>query len=287
MKKEPSVMIFIPLYHPPKEFFSKTIPLLKEQTIKSEIFLISSSTLEDHQNLSNCKLKTIDKSAFCHSNTRNSVLDYEVDYYLFLTQDVTPDDDKLIQNLLDPFEDQTIILSYARQIPLSDAVPSEKFARSVNYPENSSAKSLEDLPRLGIKTFFSSNSCAIYRGDYFRKVGGFAPDLHASEDMEFAARAVMQGYKIHYNANAKVHHSHNYTFKSLYIRYRAIGHFFYQNRWILDTINQYSNISSTGATFALQELKHIFSKHPFHLPRSILQIFIKYIAYNFGLKGYK
>ena len=279
-----NVIVFIPVYNPSEDFYIKTIPLLKSQSVRHKLYLISSSGDID---VKDSMIEVIDKIDFSHSNTRNSVLKYDADFYLFMTQDAVAYDNNLIENLLDSFKDSEAVVSYARQVPNLDASPSEKFARETNYPENSSIKSLEDISKYGIKTFFSSNSCAMYRGDYFRKMKGFALNLNTSEDMEVAARAVLDGYKIAYNSNAKVYHSHNYTLKSLYARYKAIGLFFHQNRWILDAANKHHNIEKTGFTQVVKEIKHILVTKPSYLPLSLSQIAVKYIAYKIGIKGNK
>ena len=42
-----------------------------------------------------------------------------------------------------------------------------------NYPEQSSVKSLADIDKYGIKTYFCSNVCAAYDKGIYQKTGGF------------------------------------------------------------------------------------------------------------------
>lgn len=274
------VLLFIPLYRPQKSFFDAVIPMLNKQSVAHRLYCISSSGEVD---IKNAEIQIIDKKDFSHSDTRNSVLKYDADFYLFMTQDALPYDEKLIKHLLDALDDPTVMVSYARQLPYDDASPSEIFARNTNYPKISSVKSMDDISKYGIKTFFSSDSCAMYRGDYFRKVGGFAKDLNTSEDMEFAARAITDGYKVAYSADAKVYHSHNYTLKNLYERYFQIGSFFANNGWILELVNRHTHIQSTGFSQVLKELRYLALNAPLHIPRALLQTIVKYIAYKKGL----
>ena len=109
-----------------------------------------------------------------------------------------PSDNTMIENLVKAFQNRCVLVSYARQIPYPDADPIEQFARQTNYPQQSRIKSLMDLPKLGIKTFFSSDNCAMYDGKYFRTVGGVTPNLNTNEDLEFAARTIMNEQKIAY-----------------------------------------------------------------------------------------
>lgn len=83
--------------------------------------------------------------------------------------------------------------------------------RGYNYPPASRVKSLEDLPELGIKTYFCSNVCCAYRREIYEALGGFIKHAIFNEDMLFAAKAIQAGYRIAYAAEARVIHSHNYT----------------------------------------------------------------------------
>lgn len=279
-----NIIIIIPVLHPQKYFFERTLPLLKKQSITNNtnrIVLISSS---GEQPEGEYETIVIDKKEFNHANTRNMALLHESDFYLFMTQDATPFDEYLIENLLKPFSNEDVVVSYARQVPYEDAHITEEFARGRNYPNLSIVKSKDDIKTLGIKTFFSSDSCAMYRGDYFRKVGGFTKDLNTSEDMEFAARAILENKKVAYSAEARVYHSHVYGVADLFKRYLAIGRFFKENSWIQESIKEGASTQSTGVKQAFEELKYIASKKPSALLKSFLFIVLKYIGYSLGRK---
>ena len=86
-----------------------------------------------------------------------------------------------------------------------------QYTRRFNYPEKSLIKTKEDLPKLGIKTFFCSDVCAAYRRNYLLSAGGFENPTIFNEDMIFAGKRIYAGDKVAYVAEAKVIHSHNYT----------------------------------------------------------------------------
>ncbi len=224
----------------------------------------------------------IKRDEFNHATIRNYVIKYQADFYLFLTQDALPVDKYLVENLLKPFNDEEIVISYARQIPYENADATEIFARETNYSAASMIKSQDSLTTLGIKTFFSSNSCAMYRASYFKEVGGFKEGLIMNEDMEFAARAIIDGKKVAYCADAKVWHSHQYNAKDIFKRYFDIGVFFKTNNWILKEVNKYSSTESTGIQQAKNELIYLLKKSPLSIPKSILFSLTKYIAYKAG-----
>lgn len=273
------VCIIIPVLNPQKSFFDTIIPLIKKQSIVNRVILISSSGIVRDGEYESI---VIDKRDFNHANTRNMALSYDSDFYLFMTQDATPFDKKLVENLLKPFEDSSVVVSYARQIPYEDAHIAEKFARGKNYPEESLVKSRKDIGQLGIKTFFSSDSCAMYRGEYFREMGGFKKDLNASEDMEFAYRAIMGDKKVAYCAEAKVYHSHVYTFFDLYKRYVVIGRFFRENPQIQESIQNTSSTEKTGAIQVIEEIRYITLRKPSALVKSFFYNLTKLVGYSVG-----
>ena len=283
--KQTAVLAVIPILNPPKDFFTVILPSLQNQTLKADILLINSGDKIEME--LGCEVRSISKQEFNHANTRNIALEYEADYYLFMTQDAMPYDDTLIANLLDGFREPSVKLAYARQIPYSDASMIEVFARTTNYPALSQIKSKEMLPKLGIKTFFSSDSCAMYKGEYFRSVGGFKKDLNTNEDMEFAALAIMDGKKVAYCAEARVYHSHNFSFVQLWSRYAEIGRFFVNNKWILDIVKKYKPIGASGVSQALSELKFVIKHNPRLLGRSVVASLIKYIAFKLEIFLYK
>ena len=96
------------------------------------------------------------------------------------------------------------------QLPDKDCDIIERYTRSFNYPEEQ-RKTKADLDRLGIKTFFCSNVCTMYRRSIYEKLGGFRKAHHFNEDMIFAGKLIQEGYAIAYVAEARVVHSHNYT----------------------------------------------------------------------------
>ncbi len=265
------------------------LQMLRSQTIRTGILVVDSTSEDGTVGIAEsfgCEVERIDRSAFNHATTRNIALRYEADYYLFLTQDAVPVDDMLIAALLEPFSDEEVVAAYARQMPHEDADAIERFARETNYPENSIVKSQASLGTLGIKTFFCSNSCAIYRGDYFREVGGFTEGLIMNEDMEYAARAILAGQKVAYVAEAKVRHSHMYGAGDIFRRYFDIGIFFRTNDWIMQEVNRYTSTESTGVAQAKRELRYLLRHAPHALPRSVLFSMIKYIAFKMG-RGYE
>ena len=276
-----NIKIIIPILNPSKDFFINNLKILKNQTVKVDIILINSGD-KIPEDLS-YKVIDINKKDFNHANTRNIALNFEADYYLFMTQDALPFDEYLVENLYSGFKkDKEIVVSYARQIPYPDADIIEIFARNINYPAVSKLKSKDDLPTLGIKTFFNSDSCAMYDAKYFISIGGFKKDLNTNEDMEYTARAIINNKKIYYNATARVYHSHNFNILEVWKRYNQIGIFFKENSWISKSVALYMKTESSGIKQAKSELLFVLRNEPFYLFKSVLFSFTKFFAFKRG-----
>ena len=151
---------------------------------------------------------------FDHGGTRNAGFRScsRADYILTMTQDALPADERLTKELLKPFDlDSMLAVSYARQLANPGAQAEERLSRIFNYPETSVIKSQEDTKQLGIKTYFCSDVCAMYRRSIWEKMGGFSSPVIFNEDMIYAGHALQAGYRICYAAKALVYHSHAYT----------------------------------------------------------------------------
>lgn len=216
------------------------------QSIKAcEVIIIDSestdNTLEIAKSFSNVKVIQIERKNFDHGKTRDMALRIsQGDIIIFLTQDAIPANNKLIANLIAPFDDKNIAVTTARQIPKPNASNAEKLIRTFNYPTKSSIKSKEDIATLGIKTFFSSNVCAAYNREIYLAVGGFEYPIKTNEDMFYAAKVIQKGYKIAYVSEALVYHSHNLTLLEQYRRNYLQGYEIEKHKTLLNSVKQES-----------------------------------------------
>jgi rhamnosyltransferase len=280
------VLCIIPTLNAEYEIEILIKKLLLQKDVLLDILVIDSSSNDDTVLILdrlNINYMIIDKKDFNHANTRNIALDYKADFYMFMTQDAIPYNEYLVKNLISSFQNN-IVVSYARQIPKKDADLIETYTRGKNYPEDSSIKSKNDLKTLGIKTFFSSDSCAMYEANYFKEVKGFTLNLNTNEDMEFAARAILNDKKIYYNADARVYHSHNFTFLDIWKRYKTIGVFFKNNKWILDEVNKNIKITNSGISQAIDEIKYLYKIDKRAILKSVVISLIKFLAFKIGNK---
>lgn len=195
--------------------------------------------------------RKIKKSEFSHSLSREKeALESDSDILVFVTQDVVIDDELWLYNLVKDIGDNGIVAAYSRQLTKYNNI--EKYTRESNYPAVSKVVSKDDIPKLGLKTFFFSDASSAIDAKIFKKLNGYdGKVLPTNEDMYIAYKIINNGYKIKYCAESVVHHSHNFTLKEVYKRYKLTGEFFKQNSYL----DNYGTNKSGGGL-----AKYIFKK---------------------------
>ena len=211
-----TVDVIIPTYKP-DEKFHRLMQMLGKQTYPISRILIMNTEescfpKRGYEKLPGVEVRHLKRSEFDHGGTRDRAARCATgDLLCFITQDAVPEDESLIQRLAEAFADPEVMAAYARQLPDQGCHTIERYTRSFNYPEKSRVKSARDLKECGIKTFFCSNACAMYRAEAYRSLGGFEQRTIFNEDMILAGKMIQNGGKIAYAAKARVIHSHNYT----------------------------------------------------------------------------
>lgn len=222
----------------------------------------------------------IEKRQFDHGGTRHLGMTFaDTELVLCMTQDAVPKDRHLVSALARYFEDPLVGAAYARQLAVRGSSPLERYTRSFNYPDTSRVKSKEDLESLGIKTFFCSDVCAMWRRDIYLEMGGFERRTIFNEDMILAGKMIQAGYRIAYAADAMVWHSHSYSCVKQLKRNFDLG------VSQADHPEIFSMASSTGEGIRLVKQTAswlIRSAHAALLPKLILDSGCKYLGYFLG-----
>lgn len=228
------------------------------------------------------RTRIISSADFNHGGTRNAAATEganAIDIVLFLTQDAIIKDARALDGLIDAFEDQQVAVAYGRQLPHDNANPIATHARLFNYPTESYVCTWEDKRGKGIKAAFTSNSFAAYRLTVFVELGGFPENTILSEDMYFAARALMAGYKVAYVAESAVHHSHNYSPLEELRRYFDIGVFHHEEAWIA---KEFGGAGGEGKRFLQSEFRYLLKTASWWLPRACVHNALKIVGYKLG-----
>ena len=282
------VDVIIPTYKPDEKVVLLVKKLLKQSYPLHEIHLIDTDTgifpgglaqLSDH-----IRVTHIPKEKFDHGGTRHmGMLKSKAEIVVFMTQDALPANEYLIEELLKPFAQKDIAVSYARQLPDQECKVIERYTRSFNYPEQSRVKSIEDLDTLGIKTYFCSDVCAAYRKDVYESLGGFEEKTIFNEDMIMAAKIVQSGFKIAYIAEAKVIHSHNYSCMQQFRRNFDLAVSQAEHPEIFENVKS----ESEGIRLVMDTAKYLVKiKKPWLILSLIIKSGFKFLGYRFG-KNYR
>lgn len=218
-----NVNVVIPVYKPDDKLI-QIVKMLNAQTMPvSKIILMVTCSNDMHNSFgadeiiepnNSVEVVKLPVQSFDHGNTRRQGAEHaseDCDFLLYMTQDAVPDNEYLIENLLKPFSDENVAVCYGRQLASEKSSLAEKFTREFNYPDEDRIKSLEDIDKIGIKAFFCSNVCAMYRKSTYDKLGGFVKKTIFNEDMIFANKTLKSGYKIAYASKAAVIHTHDYS----------------------------------------------------------------------------
>ena len=231
-EKDLKVTVICPLYNAEKGIVQLNSALTEQKGIELEIKYILTESKDRTEELlkeNGITFEKIKKEEFSHSRTREkAAMAAKGEAIVFLTQDVEIKDDEFIKKLVAPIVKGEAQATYARQVTKYNNI--EKYTREYNYPKTSFVTTKADLKEKGLKTFFFSDAAGAIDVKTFRKLGGYdGKDLPISEDMYFAHKLIMSGGKIKYIAEAKVYHSHKFTVKELYNRYKLTGEFMKMN----------------------------------------------------------
>ncbi|MGN0399763.1 MAG: glycosyltransferase [Blautia sp.] len=283
-----TVSVIIPVYKPDKKF-PELLKMLEKQTYSFEKLIIMNTERqywkEEWNGLaSGMEVHHIQREEFDHGGTRAQAARMCTSQILvYFTQDAVPADVYVIENLIKAFEDPKTGAAYARQLPAEDCQIAERYTRTFNYPDTGRVKSKEDLPELGIKTFFCSNVCAAYRRDLYEKLGGFITHTIFNEDMIFAGNLVLAGYSVAYQADARVIHSHNYGNMQQFRRNFDLAVSQADHPEIFEGIRS----ESEGIRLVKNTILHLWKIHkPWLIPGMIIKSGFKFMGYRAG-KAYK
>ena len=203
----------------------------------------------------NIEYKKIKKEDFSHSLTREKeAFESDSDIVVFVTQDVIIEKKDWLFNLTKDIISGEVDACYSRQICTNNTI--EKYTRECNYPKESKIVSKEDIEKLGLKTFFFSDASSAIKRETFVKLNGYDhKNLIISEDMYIAYKLITNGYKIKYCADSEVIHSHVFTLKQYYDRYKDTGKFFKENSYL----NNYK-VNQAGGNMAKYILKRAWQE---------------------------
>jgi rhamnosyltransferase len=280
----PHVLLVCPTLNPGAAFDDWVKALKMQKELPGKISIIDSGSADQTAATAvkeGFEVIGIDKRDFNHGGTRQYAIEKNPDYdfVIFLTQDAVLTTSDSITRIIQVFTDPNIAAVCGRQLPRPGARAIEAHARLFNYPSNSFVRTLSDKQHYGVKAAFLSNSFAAYRVSALRQVGGFPNNVIFGEDMYVAAKLLMAGFSLAYEANASVYHSHDYTLLQEARRYFDMGVFHSRESWIRD---EFGTAEQEGVKFVVSELKYLLRYAVWRVPEAMLRTFFRYAGFRMG-----
>jgi rhamnosyltransferase len=256
-------------------------PLLASSRV-NRCLVIDSASTDDTAELARrlgAEVHVIARSDFNHGATREYARGLiGTDIVVMVTQDAYAVAAGSLDALITPLVDGLADVSYGRQLPKTGADMFEAYPREFNYPAESQVRRLGDAKKLGVHTFFCSDSFSAYRQKSLDEIGGF-PTVLTNEDYFAVARILEKGGAIAYVAEAKVYHSHRYTLKQEFQRYFDTGYVRGERPWVQELVG---NAESRGVSMVFQLWTRIVKTQPWLLPYAVIQGAAKWIGYRIG-----
>lgn len=277
--------LFIPTYNAGNDFNDILNLIDKQASAIHRKYIIDSSSTDKTIEIAkkhSFDVKIISRSEFGHGKTRSQAAKdlSECNYIIYMTQDIYLQENAINNIIKFMKKDPNIAVCYGKQeVDMEKGNIFEYRSREFNYTEQSIVKTIKNIPNLGIKTVFSSDAFAIYDQKKLQEINYFPEDLNFSEDMYAATQFINQGYSVGYCATAKVFHTHNYTVREEFNRYRYIGNF---HKKYPEIQEQFGKNTSEGIRLVLNEINYLIKKGYAHLvPESIVRNLAKYLGYRF------
>jgi rhamnosyltransferase len=242
MSQSPAVTLLILTWNAGAEFPGILRSMQNQKLDRSfEILVIDSGSTDGTEAFlrrESVRLIEIPNSEFNHGLTRNrGIFEAAGEIVVLAAQDARPADNQWMQRLIDCFADPQVAGVYSRQIPQADANPFIRYrlqrwgatsaaprVQSVaNEADFNALLPFEKLARAAFDNVSSSVRRRIALEIPFR-------ERRFGEDIDWAHRALLAGYKIVYQPHSSVIHSHNrsiwYEFKRVYLDHQNLHRLF-------------------------------------------------------------
>ena len=198
----------------------------QEWLTQPEVILIDSQSSDQTIEVASrypLQLYRLAAEAFHHARTRNLAAELaQGEYLVYLAADALPCSAGWVAALLRNFSDATVGAVYGRHVPRPEASIERRAVLDTMYGDTRQVKSAARRAELGYRyCHFSTVNCAI-RKTVWRQTG-FPQDMNVCEDVAIAARILNAGWKIVYEPDAAVYHSHDFTSVRLFRRYFDMG----------------------------------------------------------------
>jgi len=170
------------------------------------------------------RIEQIHARDFHHARTRNFAASLGRGPILVnLSGDAIPASDVWLQNLVANFEDAGVGAAYGRQLPKPGSTTERHATFDTVYGDQRIVKDPAHRNGLGYRFYHFSDVNSAIRRSVWERIP-YPENLKMFEDLAIAKQILEGGWKIVYEPEAPVFHSHHYTAVQLFKRYFDIGY---------------------------------------------------------------
>jgi rhamnosyltransferase len=194
------------------------------------------------------RIEQIRAEEFHHARTRNFAANLGTGAIIVnLSGDALPASDFWLKELLANFSDPGVGAVYGRQLPRPGSPTERQDTYDKIYGDQRIVKDPAHRNEVGYRFYHFSDVNSALRRSMWEKIP-YPEDFKTFEDLAIAKRVLDAGWKIVYEPNAPVFHSHHYTSGQLVKRYFDIGY----------TLKQLGIWEASGTRSSLlQDLGHL------------------------------
>jgi rhamnosyltransferase len=170
------------------------------------------------------RIKEIPAHEFHHARTRNLAASLgSAPILVSLSGDAIPASDGWLRNIIANFNDPGVGAVYGRQLPKPGSTVERRDTFDTVYGEQRIVKDPAHRNGLGYRFYHFSDVNSALRRTVWQSMP-YPEDLKMYEDLAIAKRILDAGWKIVYEPEAPVFHSHQYNSTQLFKRYFDIGY---------------------------------------------------------------
>ena len=294
--------LVVPTYNPGQAVWAEWIRALQMQTVQPQrVVVVDSGSTDGTLQLSQqagFQGLSVAAQHFNHGGTRQWALDQALAghtqtpptqsspaWVVYLTQDAILANPQSLQILLQAFQDERVAGVYGRQLPHPHASWMETHARHFNYPAASKTVTVQDKESMGLKVCFFSDAFSAYRLSALQQQGGFPRHVPLGEDTLMAAKLLLAGHSLRYEAQAAVYHSHHYNGFQDFQRMFDTGVLHAQHAWLRET---FGAAEGEGWRYAKDQVAFLksFKSWPklfIGLTQMVYKNSLKLLGYRLGL----